>query len=272
MRKIVVLMLAASAVGLAAAAVSRNHTDATPDRNNAQHAVPVIVELFTSEGCSSCPPADDVLTKLVTTQPVPGAEIIALGEHVDYWDRLGWRDPFSSAQFSSRQSQYASGILHLGGMYTPQMIVDGRQEFVGSDYGTATAAIAKAVARNVPRRHVSLALAPSSDASIRVTLRVEPAIGGTPEGSPDVWFAITEDGLQSRVQRGENANRTLHHTAVVRTLTKLGAMAPANAAWSTTHSVPVAQGKTPRAIHLVAFVQEPSTRQILGAAILTPSP
>src|SRR5205809_963488 len=136
--------LGALVVALAATAAAtpvRSHTQAS-----AGDRVPVMVELFTSEGCSSCPPADDVLTKLVTTQPVANAEIIALGEHVDYWDRLGWRDPFSSAAFTARQTEYASQAFRTDNIYTPQLIVDGREAVVGSDYRAATAAIARATA------------------------------------------------------------------------------------------------------------------------------
>ncbi|WP_460504188.1 DUF1223 domain-containing protein, partial [Hymenobacter agri] len=92
--------------------------------------VPVVVELFTSEGCSSCPAADAALRELARAQSVPGVEVIALGEHVDYWNRLGWKDGFSSSAYTERQRQYATGFGT--GSYTPQAVVNGRYELVGS--------------------------------------------------------------------------------------------------------------------------------------------
>jgi len=115
---------------------------------------PVIVELFTSEGCSSCPPADALLSRLGKTQPVPGAEIIALEEHVDYWDRLGWKDPFSSEAATDRQNDFGSAF---GGaqIYTPQMIVDGRAQFVGSSDSDALRAIRAASQAQKPAVQLS---------------------------------------------------------------------------------------------------------------------
>src|SRR5438128_5240170 len=115
----------------------------------------VVVELFTSEGCSSCPPADDVLSQLAHRQPVPGVEVLALGEHVDYWDRLGWRDPFSSPAFSSRQSTYDARLFHASQVYTLQLVIDGRLERVGSNARAVQRAIEQAAMG--PKAAVSLA-------------------------------------------------------------------------------------------------------------------
>jgi len=104
---------------------------------------PVIVELFTSEGCSSCPPADAALAKLEESQGAANAEVIALEEHVDYWDRQGWRDPFSSAEFTARQQRYGEW-LHIDAPYTPEMFVDGQSEFLGSDSRRALSELARA--------------------------------------------------------------------------------------------------------------------------------
>src|SRR5258708_16748376 len=116
----------------------------------------VVVELFTSEGCSSCPPADDVLSQLAHRQPVPGVEVLTLGEHVDYWDRLGWRDPFSSPAFSARQSNYDARVFHADQVYTPQLVIDGRLERVGSD----AHAVQRAIEQAATRSKASLRVAP----------------------------------------------------------------------------------------------------------------
>ena len=125
---------ATSAVGTEISAATRGPNDAP---------VPVIVELFTSEGCSSCPPADALLVRLEKEQSVPGAEVLALEEHVDYWNDLGWADPFSSREMTERQLRYADAIAH-GSSYTPQMVVDGQFEFVGSRSDEAKYTIASA--------------------------------------------------------------------------------------------------------------------------------
>ena len=115
--------------------------EATPGRR------PVLVELFTSEGCISCPPADNVLSDLVTRQPIEGVYVVGLGEHVDYWDRLGWRDPFSSPLFTRRQSEYDEKVFRSNRIYTPQVVVDGHAEAIGSDSDAVRRAIQSAAQR-----------------------------------------------------------------------------------------------------------------------------
>ena len=107
---------------------------------------PILVELFTSEGCSSCPPADALLGRLLREQPVASADVVPLELHVDYWDRLGWKDPFAAKAYTDRQQAYARA-LKIEDVYTPQMVVDGRDGFVGSDLSEARKAIAAAVDR-----------------------------------------------------------------------------------------------------------------------------
>lgn len=144
----------------------RHFTNSVSAANSSGAAVaPVLVELFTSEGCSDCPPADALLSKLQKTQPVPGANVIILEEHVDYWDRLGWKDPFSSAAMTTRQAEYADA--HGGQqVYTPQMVVDGQAEFVGSSAGNATAAISFAAAVRKPA--INLQWTPEGKLSVMV--------------------------------------------------------------------------------------------------------
>jgi len=210
--------------------------------------VPVIVELFTSEGCSSCPPADRVLRELMSTQPVETALIVGLSEHVDYWDREGWKDPFSAALFSRRQSDYAA---HAGGdnIYTPQMIVDGGAEFVGSDSAAALAAVRQGAARPKPRIQLSWAAVPPDRLDIDV-----PA-GGEP-GAARVMLAVTENGLSTRVTRGENSGHTLAHDGVVRRLVELG-RTDATGAYHAVVPVPMDDAWARRASHVVVFTEHP---------------
>src|SRR5580765_7197680 len=137
--------------------LAANCQPATPQStgNVAGARVPVVLELFTSEGCSSCPPADALLGKLAEQQPVPGADIIALEEHVDYWNQQGWIDPFSSTQWTQRQQDYASGLADHG-VYTPELVINGRSGLVGSRQGEAYREIAQAVAQ--PRTEISVAI------------------------------------------------------------------------------------------------------------------
>ena len=231
---------------------------------------PVLVELFTSEGCSNCPTADRFLVQLHRTQPVPGVKIIALGEHVDYWNRRGWADPFSSSALSARQHDYA-GAFGNDGVYTPQMIVDGQQEFVGSDHARAFEAIRNSARAPKAIVHIGRDAASDKSNAQSVTLHVR-AEGlertGNREGA-DVWLAITEDDLESNVVRGGNAGRRLQHVAVVRQMQIIGKVEPVPAGtYSSDPMVTLRSEWNGGKLNAVVFIQERRTKRILGAAAL----
>jgi hypothetical protein len=218
---------------------------------------PVVVELFTSEGCSDCPHADSLLEKLDKTQPVAGAQIIVLSEHVDYWDDIGWRDPYSAHSFSERQNQY-SNHFRLDSIYTPQMVVDGRVQFVGSDERGAIRAIENAArAEKTP-----MTISPARfDGNNSVTLRVE--IGAAPADAV-LLVAIEDESDVSSVSRGENSGRTLHHVAVVREMSEVGTVARGqNFAKDVTVKFTRNGNSNYRA---VVLLQDASSGAILGAA------
>ncbi|MCA1616531.1 MAG: DUF1223 domain-containing protein, partial [Acidobacteria bacterium] len=228
-------------------------------------------ELFTSEGCSSCPPADAVLAGLDRTQPVKGVEIIALSQHVDYWNRLGWADPFSSPAFSARQGEYARAF-GKDGVYTPQMIIDGLTEFPGGNGGRAREAIAKAA--QTRKASVSLtaqAQEPEEKTSGRVRLRVN--VEGLPavrEGdTAEVLLAVTESDLSINVARGENAGRRLSHVGVVRSLKVIGGVdGKAGGTFAADTVVEFGKGMRREKLRAVVFVQERASRRVLGAAAI----
>lgn len=233
-----------------------------PKAARAGKRVPVLVELFTSEGCSSCPAADRVLEQLQAAQPVSNATVVPLSEHVDYWNYIGWTDPFSSSAFSDRQRGYARS-LRLDSIYTPQMIVDGRTEFVGSDKPRAEAAIARAAA--AAHAHVRLRpLTTGNSVSVQVTVDGIPAVRNG--DAVDIVLAVTEDNLRSHVSRGENSGRDLPHVAVVRQLRSVGT-ATSGKTFTTNAVLPLDSRWKRRDLSVAAFVQERDDRRVLGAAL-----
>ena len=228
----------------------------------AQPRVAVIAELFTSEGCSSCPPADEVLTRLVTSQLVAGVEIIALGEHVDYWDRLGWRDSFSSSLFTRRQSQYDARVFHGNSIYTPQIVVDGASASVGSDSAAVQRAIEQA--SRLPKAAVTVATHPGG-AAPAVDVRVEAGPELPLRQPADVVLALTEDHLVTNVKRGENSGRVLTHSAVVRSLTTIGMLSPEHRAFSMTVPIVLPAEWKRENVRLTVLVQEAESRRIIGS-------
>ena len=228
---------------------------------------PVVVELFTSQGCSSCPPADALLRSFERNQPVAGTLIVPLSEHVDYWNRLGWRDPFSAPRFSDRQRTYGEA-LDLPTLYTPMLVVDGRFVVIGSEAGEARRAIVQA-ARS-PKTPVAVRVAGAAASRvIEVTATVGPADSARGEDDAGVWLAITETGLATNVMAGENRFRRLRHTGVVRHLERLATGAipgAADPAWRVGRRLRLEPDWKRSNLRAVVFLQDSSTSAILGAA------
>jgi hypothetical protein len=221
---------------------------------------PVVVELFTSEGCSSCPPADLLLQKF-DTQPVPGAQLIVLSEHVDYWNHIGWTDPYSSPAYSARQSAYGKRF-QLDSVYTPQLVVDGTNEVVGSDSSQARKAFNQAVTgEKVPVR-IS---APILDSNV-VKAHLETGPLPARPGKADVVFVVALNHAESQVAGGENSGHRLTHVAVVRSLTKVGSI-DAGQSFAQDVSVKIEKGTDPAELRVIAFLQEQGQGKILGAAL-----
>jgi hypothetical protein len=218
-----------------------------------------LVELFTSEGCSSCPPADTVLAELSERARASGAPVYALSFHVDYWNDLGWPDPFSQGLFTQRQQAYARALG--GGTYTPEMIVNGADGFVGGDGARA-------------RRTVDAALATPASVALTLSARREGGIVtasysvvGAPAGSA-VLVAWAERERAVDVRRGENAGRRLLHVKVVRALTS----APLGATSSGAQTLHLPGGVITAGAEVVAWVQSPSLRVLAAARVADPLP
>jgi len=216
--------------------------------------VPVLAELFTSEGCSSCPPADSLLMELDRKQPVRKAQIIVLSEHVDYWNRLGWSDPFSSAQFSARQTAYSQELKSQ--VYTPQLVIDGSEQLVGSDTGEILAAITRAASR--PKVPVKIVAARREGSEALVDVSVE---GGTGE----LWVAVADEHDESSVKRGENSGRKLAHVSVVRSLVKVGSMSSSGVLDKSVR-LTLSPDAKPDGTRIVVFLAAPNGR-ILGVSV-----
>jgi hypothetical protein len=222
--------------------------------------VPVLVELYTSEGCSSCPPADALLESLSHDQPIARAEIIPIGLHVDYFNQLGWKDAFSSASFTARQGSYSS-VFGDDNLYTPQMVIDGETAIPGIEQDRIRRAIEDAAGKP----HLPLRLtARASGGKAELTID-RPAAPSNAE-KIQVIVAITEDGLSSIVTGGENHGRTLHHVAVARILQALDFL---SARPSTDDKLlPIGKGWGPN-LKAVVWLQGAKSREVYGAAVAT---
>jgi hypothetical protein len=227
---------------------------------------PVLVELFTSEGCSSCPPADALLLKLDTAQPIPGARLIVLSEHVDYWDHDGWKDPNSSAALTERQAAYVRA-LGLRTAYTPQLIVDGTSEMRANDPQQVERVFRQVTAAPKVPVHIGEVMVDAGNPAI-LRARIE-ADGESDMRNADVYVAVALDRVESQILRGENGGRHLTHVAVVQQITKVGKL-PKGKSFGETVQLKLKPGTDPNNVRIVAFVQEPGPGRLLGVAVRKP--
>jgi hypothetical protein len=238
-----------------------------PNEMSSTDAHPILLELFTSEGCSSCPPADALLQKLDNFQPVAGAQLIVLSEHVDYWDHDGWKDPNSSSALTERQVAYESA-LGLKTPYTPQIIVDGTTELRIGDPQQTSKTLRDAVAvPKIPVRIGEVTVEGGNPAVLRTRIEAD---GNSDKHSGDVYVAVALDRVESQVLHGENGGRRLTHVAVVVQLTKIGKVKKGQA-FGETVQLKLKPGTDPKNVRIVAFVQEPGPGRLLGAALRKPS-
>ncbi len=246
------LVLAATLVLVAAV---RAGSGAEIQRPESAHRTPVLMELFTSEGCSSCPPADKLLKKLDSEQPLSGADLIVLSEHVDYWNHDGWVDRYSSPELTKRQEEYAS--LLDSEVYTPQLVIDGRKQVVGSD----RSAIEHAVQAYLPTRKIPVLVSARRDAGqIAVHIDVAAVGGNRPTA---VYLVLASDQARSHVMRGENAGRDLEHVAVVLSLVKIGTVSAGSGMQKDVRSALPPLLRTGN-LRVVVFAQDAASKSILG--------
>jgi hypothetical protein len=225
---------------------------------------PVVLELFTSQGCSSCPPADRLLSQLGGDPKLAG-RVIPLAFHVDYWDYIGWQDPFDSARWSQRQQGYAKAF-HSNRIYTPQLVVNGRTECVGSQPEEVQRRLTDALAAPAAGRVTLTVEPPTADGRLRVKVgaKLQRTVA---QGDLDLWVAVWETGLVTPVGAGENARRTLRNDYVVRRLEK-ALVLPGTAGAERSGEIVLGVDKRWKTDELgvAAFLQDPATFQIHGAA------
>ena len=233
-------------------------------RSQTTTPTPVLVELFTSEGCSSCPPADALLTKLSQLQPVKSADIIVLSEHVDYWDHLGWRDRFSSSLLTERQREYGV-TLHLSDVYTPQMVIDGTKQFVGSD----APHILGAIQHEAQTTKLTLTLSKPTIDGVHVAASI--SIATPPRLQGDLYAALVDPSDTTSVHGGENKGRSLQFVNVVRTFQHVGSLKDLRSG-PRSFTLEAPMNSNPATMRLVVFAQGQDSGPVLGVVSAAVSP
>lgn len=254
MKWIVFAIVSAGLIGLGFISRKKDINKTAMEKSITGSYAPVaVLELFTSEGCSSCPSADKLLPQLIKQD----ANVIALSFHVDYWDRLGWKDPFSSSDYSARQREY-NNHFGLDGSYTPQLIVNGMYEFVGSNRIAAENAIRKALLQYT---HLEIAIESVTTNNNMVTIKTNTT--GDAAGT-ELQAALVQKNVVMQVKAGENGGATLTHTNVVRSFAK-----------QTTATKNEFQLQLPKSIsigdcQLVVYARNTKDFKITGASVYTP--
>lgn len=214
-----------------------------------------VVELFTSQGCSSCPPADKVLQKLAADAEAESQPVYVLSFHVDYWDYLGWKDPYGSSAYSDRQRKYARQF-GSSRIYTPQMIVNGSREFVGSRKNEAETAVAEALSQQ-HNTHVNLSVQMKDDTEF---LSIQYEVSGKINNAL-LHLAVVEKSVETNVNRGENSGRKLSHSHVVRAFKTIELFKSDKGLVN----IRKPAGLNPKETVVVGYVQHNSTMAIIGA-------
>lgn len=253
MRLLTVVMIVCALSGSALRAAGASTTAATP----------VLVELFTSEGCSSCPPADALLQRWDASQPLPGVRLIVLSEHVDYWNHDGWKDPYSSSAMTERQVAYVRA-LGLKTPYTPQFIVDGSRELEIGNLALMKEVFQKASAQQkLSVRIDQVSVEGTRPPILRARIEVD---GNAEKRSGDVYVAVALNHAESQVSAGENSGQHLTHVAVVEDLTKIGSL-DQDSTFNHDFQVKLKPGTDLTNIRIIALVQENGPGAVIGAAL-----
>ena len=213
-----------------------------------------VIELFTSQGCSSCPSADRLLSRTINDAKVNGKKIFALSFHVDYWNRLGWRDPFSSMEYSQRQSEYAS-LMNLNSVYTPQMIVNGSHELIGSDEGNLKDAIRESLQATPEAafKTLSATIQNANPPSLKYSLNGNYT-------NCKINFALVSLTETTYIKKGENGGLTLTNENVVRQFVSVPATKEGEISFKSS-PVPLVNN-----LAIVAYIQNLNDSKIIGAA------
>jgi len=260
---LLLLLSSLPSLPVAASSLQTGQPESKTVPSSTADAHPVVVELFTSEGCSSCPPADLFLQKLDQYQPIEGAQLIVLSEHVTYWDHDGWKDPNSSAALTDRQTSYE---LPLGEKecFTPQIIIDGDREVTLQNVPHLEEVLKQARDEaKIPVHIGAVSVDPSNSALLRA--HVDTGENLTKHNA-DVYLAVALNRVESQVLKGENGGRHLVHVAVVQRIIKVGRLSKGKS-YAEDLQVKLTPAEDPKNLRVIAFVQEPGPGKILGAVL-----